>query len=157
MLLKSLFNKWIHFESTAHFTKIVSEIKTLNDYDSVIQVYMELYRKYDHAQKRYLLVKLLDDLLLCFSSDIGNLVIENLMEIVELTRSSKMPKDWSTKLQEFIFESLEKWAKEYPQYRAFKIAYQQILDSHDGNSFRSTRAKRECFVIAFFITASKLS
>jgi hypothetical protein len=49
-----------------------------------------------------------------------------------LTQAKLLPKDWALKLKEFIFESLEKWAKEYPQYRAFKIAHQQILDSHGG-------------------------
>jgi hypothetical protein len=131
-MLSGLINKWLHFEDRTNLEKIEAEIRTGQDYDSLIKVYMDLYRKNAHAQKRYLLLVLLNHLLLKFHAEIGNRVMEHLMEIVELTQAKLLPKDWALKLKEFIFESLEKWAKEYPQYRAFKIAHQNILDSHGG-------------------------
>lgn len=132
-MLSSIINKWILYDGAANLEKIFAEIRKINDFTAVLNVYMELYRKHVHAQKRYLLIKLLDHLLMKFTNDIGILVMEHLMEIVELSQGRLLPKDWSLKLKEFIFQSLEKWANEYQQYRAFKIAYQQILDFHDGN------------------------
>ena len=132
-MLATLINKWIMYDGSANLEGILSEIKRINDYSIVLQEYMKLYNRYKHAQKRYLLLKLLDHLLYRFKGEIGAHVSEFLMEIVQGNQGKLVPKDWSIKLKEFTFQSLEKWYRDFPQFRAFKIAYQQILDLIGGN------------------------